>query len=203
MNTEAFRKATDACAAKGGTVLVPPGLWLTGPIQLKSNVNLHVQRGTLVRFTTDKSQFRLIKTNWEGVDAVRNESPLSGYDLEDIAITGAGVFDGAGDAWRMVKKDKLTATQWQRLVKSGGVLDEKQTTWYPSAQSLKGSATPEPGILKPGKDVGDYADIKNFLRPNMLSLHRCKQVLLEDFTIQNRRPGPSTRCCATTLRCAA
>ncbi len=185
LNTEAFRQAIAACAAKGGTVLVPPGLWLTGPIQLKSNVNLHVQRGALVQFTADKSQFDLIKTNWEGVDAVRNESPISGYDLENIAITGAGVFDGAGDAWRMVKKNKLNTTQWQKLVQSGGVLDEKQTTWYPSAQSLQGSTTKEPGILKPGKGVADYADIKDFLRPNMLSLHRCKQVLLEDFTIQN------------------
>jgi DNA sulfur modification protein DndE len=185
LNTEAFRKAIDACSQKGGVVLVPRGLWLTGPIQLKSNVNLHVQRGALVQFSSKLSDFQLIKTNWEGVDAVRNQSPLSGSDLENIAITGEGVFDGAGDAWRMVKKEKLAEGQWQKLVKSGGVVDAKGTTWYPTAQSLKGSTTTKPGVLQPGKDIADYADIKDFLRPNMLSLQRCKKVLLEGFTIQN------------------
>ncbi|MDF7810854.1 glycoside hydrolase family 28 protein [Hymenobacter sp. YC55] len=185
LNTEAFRKAIEACSQKGGVVLVPRGLWLTGPIELKNNVNLHVKRGALVQFSNKLSDFKLIKTNWEGVDAVRNQSPISGYDLQNIAITGEGTFDGAGDAWRMVKKEKLSEGQWQKLVKSGGVLDAKGTTWYPTAQSLKGSTTSKPGILQPGKDVADFADIKDFLRPNMLSLQRCKKVLLEDFTIQN------------------
>ncbi|MBC8082780.1 MAG: right-handed parallel beta-helix repeat-containing protein [Hymenobacter sp.] len=185
LNTEAFRKAIAACGQKGGVVLVPRGLWLTGPIELKSNVNLHVRRGALVQFSSKLADFQLIKTNWEGVDAVRNQSPISGYDLENIAITGEGTFDGAGDAWRMVKKEKLSEGQWQKLVKSGGVLDEKGTTWYPTAQSLQGSVTPKAGILQPGKDVADYVGVKDFLRPNMLSLQRCKQILLEGFTIQN------------------
>ncbi len=187
LNTDAFRKAIDACSQRGGVVLVPRGLWLTGPIQLKSNVNLHVQRGALVQFSSRLSDFQLVKTNWEGEDAVRNQSPISGFDLENIAITGGGTFDGAGDAWRMVKKEKLNAGQWQRLVKSGGVLDEKGTTWYPSAGSLKGSTLNKPWTLTAGQepDYSKYAEFKDFLRPNMLSLQRCKQVLLEDFTIQN------------------
>ena len=187
LNTDAFRKAIDACSQRGGVVLVPRGLWLTGPIQLKSNVNLHVQRGALVQFSSRLSDFQLVKTNWEGEDAVRNQSPISGFDLENIAITGQGTFDGAGDAWRMVKKEKLNAGQWQRLVKSGGVLDEKGTTWYPSAGSLKGSTLNKPWTLTAGQepDYSKYAEFKDFLRPNMLSLQRCKQVLLEDFTIQN------------------
>ncbi|SET53235.1 glycosyl hydrolase family 28 protein [Hymenobacter actinosclerus] len=187
LNTEAFRKAIEACSQRGGVVLVPRGLWLTGPIQLKSNVNLHVQRGALVQFSSRLSDFQLIKTNWEGEDAVRNQSPISGFDLENIAITGQGTFDGAGDAWRMVKKEKLNPGQWQRLVKSGGVLDAKGTTWYPSASSLKGSTLNKPWTLKAGQepDFSQYAGFKDFLRPNMLSLQRCKQILLEDFTIQN------------------
>lgn len=187
LNTEAFRQAIAACSQRGGVVLVPRGLWLTGPIELKSNVNLHVAQGALVQFSSKLSDFQLIKTNWEGEDAVRNQSPISGYDLENIAITGQGTFDGAGDAWRMVKKEKLSAGQWQRLVKSGGVLDAKGTTWYPTAGSLKGSTLNKPWTLKAGQepDYSQYAEFKDFLRPNMLSLQRCKQILLEDFTIQN------------------
>jgi DNA sulfur modification protein DndE len=187
LNTEAFRKAIEACNQKGGgVVLVPSGLWLTGPIELKNNVNLHLAKGSLVQFSANKADYKLFKTNWEGVDAVRNQSPLYGADLENIAITGSGVFDGAGDAWRPVKKSKMTETQWHDLQRSGGVLNEKKDTWYPSAQSLKGSTTDKPGVIQPGReDIKNYEEIKDFLRPNMLVLQRCKRVLLEGFTIQN------------------
>ncbi|HEX8504473.1 MAG TPA: glycosyl hydrolase family 28 protein [Hymenobacter sp.] len=187
LNTAAIQKAIDACAEKGGTVLVPRGLWLTASLELKSNVNLHVAQGALVQFSSKLTDYHLIKTTWEGEDAVRNQAPLYGHDLENIAITGPGTFDGAGDAWRMVKKSKLNETQWQKLLASGGMLNEKKDTWYPSAQSLKGANATKPGILKPGQEpnFADYTDVKDFLRPNMLSLTRCKQILLESFTIQN------------------
>jgi DNA sulfur modification protein DndE len=187
LNTAAIQKAIDACSEKGGTVLIPRGLWLTASLELKSNVNLHVAQGALVQFSSKLSDYHLIKTTWEGEEAVRNQAPLYGHDLENIAITGKGTFDGAGDAWRMVKKSKLNETQWQKLLASGGMLNEKKDTWYPTAQSLKGSTANKPGILKPGQqpNLADYNDVKDFLRPNMLSLTRCKQILLEGFTIQN------------------
>ncbi len=185
LNTEAFRKAIDACAVGGGTVLVPRGLWLTGPIVLKSNVNLHLATGALVQFTADRSQFPLIKTSWEGEDAIRSQAPISGVNLTNIGITGNGTFDGAGDAWRPVKKSKLNETQWQKLVGSGGVLNDKKDYWYPSAASLKGNLLAAAGTPRKSLNPADFDDIRDFLRPNMLSLTRCKQVLLEGFTIQN------------------
>ena len=187
LNTAAIQKAIDACAVRGGTVLIPRGLWLTASLELKSNVNLHVAQGALVQFSSKLSDYNLIRTTWEGEEAIRNQAPLYGHDLENIAITGKGTFDGAGDAWRMVKKSKLNETQWQKLLAAGGVLNEKKDTWYPSAQSLKGANATKPGILKPGQQANpsDFADVKDFLRPNMLSLTRCKQILLEGFTIQN------------------
>jgi DNA sulfur modification protein DndE len=185
LNTEAFRKAIDACAVNGGTVVVPRGLWLTGPIVLKSNVNLHLATGALVQFTADRRQYPLIKTTWEGEEAIRSQAPISGTDLTNIAITGNGTFDGAGDAWRPVKKNKLNETQWQKLVASGGVLSEKKDFWYPSASSMKGNVLAAAGTPRKSLDPADFDDIRDFLRPNMLSLTRCNQILLESFTIQN------------------
>ena len=186
LNTEAFRKAIEACAAGGGgTVLVPRGLWLTGPIVLKNNVNLHLATGALVQFTADRSQYPLIKTTWEGEDAIRSQAPLSGVDLTNIGITGNGTFDGAGDTWRPVKKNKLNETQWKKLVESGGVLNDKKDYWYPSAASLKGNMLAAAGKPRKSLNPADFDDIRDFLRPNMLSLTRCKQILLEGFTIQN------------------
>ncbi|MBD2724503.1 glycosyl hydrolase family 28 protein [Hymenobacter armeniacus] len=185
LNTEAFRKAIEACAANGGTVLVPRGLWLTGPITLKNNVNLHLATGALVQFTADRSQYPLIKTTWEGEDAIRSQAPISGVDLTNIAITGSGTFDGAGDAWRPVKKSKLNDTQWQKLVASGGVLSEKKDMWYPSAASMKGNLLAADGKARKSLNPADFDDVRDYLRPNMLSLTRCKQILLQGFTIQN------------------
>jgi len=186
LNTQAFQKAIMACTqAGGGTVMVPAGLWLTGPIALQNNVNLHVSTGALVQFTTDHLQYPLLKTTWEGEEAIRSQAPISGVGLANIAITGNGTFDGAGDSWRPVKKNKLNEGEWKKLLASGGVLNEKKDTWYPSAGSLKGNMLAVAGTPRKSLDPTAFDDIRDFLRPNMLSLTDCKQILLEGFTIQN------------------
>lgn len=186
LNTKSINDAIVACSNKGGgIVLVPGGFWLTGPIEMKSNVNLHVRRDAILQFTNDLAQYKLVEGNWEGQPNARNQSPISGKNLQNIAITGGGIIDGWGDAWRMVKKDKLTSSQWKNLVESGGVLSDDKKIWYPSAQSLKGSQMKDAGVLKNGKTINDFEDIKNFLRPNLLVLESCKKVLLEGVTFQN------------------
>lgn len=89
-------------------MVVPAGLWLTGPVELKSNVNLHLQRSALLQFTNDFREYALVKSNWEGLPQMRNQSPLYATSQQNVAITGYGIIDGAGEAWRMVKKEKLT-----------------------------------------------------------------------------------------------
>jgi polygalacturonase len=116
---------------------------------------------------------------------MRNQSPVSASGAVNIAITGYGIIDGNGDAWRMVKKDKLTASQWKKLLASGGVLTEDQKTWYPSTKSLAGSKIKNPGAISPEKTAAYYEAVKDFLRPNLLVFTRCKQVLLEGVTFQN------------------
>jgi DNA sulfur modification protein DndE len=186
VNTTGIQLAIDACSAQGGgVVLIPAGFWVTGPLQLKSNVNLHVAKNAVVQFSTNTNDFPLIKTNWEGLDAIRAQSPIYGVDLENIAITGTGILDGSGQVWRPVKKNKLTSGEWKELIASGGFLNEGKDTWYPSESSLKGSAVKRPGVVAEGFDVKNSEEIKDFLRPNMVSLVRCKKVLLEGVTFQN------------------
>lgn len=186
LNTKSINAAIDDCSKKGGgVVLVPGGFWLSGPIVLKSNVNLHLLRDAFIQFTDDYNEYKLVEGNWEGVKAVRNQSPLSATNAENIAITGSGVIDGNGDAWRMVKKEKLTAAQWKKMNDKGGVLSQDKKTWYPSEKSYKGSLTKEPGVWKDGSKLTDFDSIKDFLRPNMLVLTSCKRVLLEGVTFQN------------------
>jgi len=186
LNTKAINTAIAACSKKGGgVVLVPKGFWLTGPIVLQSNVNLHIANAALVQFTADKSQYPLVEGNWEGLGSVRNQSPISATNATNIAITGTGIVDGNGDAWRMVKKDKLTESQWKKLVASGGLLSADKKTWYPSEQSFKGAQVKDAGVIKNGQTAKDFEEIKDFLRPNLLVLTKCNKILLEGVTFQN------------------
>jgi polygalacturonase len=186
LNTKAINNAIIACNKKGGgVVVVPEGFFLTGPVELKSNVNLHLKKNALLQLTADFNEYKLIGSNWEGLPQMRNQSPVSATNVTNIAITGQGIIDGAGDAWRMVKKDKLTESAWKKLVASGGVLTDDKKTWYPSASSLKGSTLKNPGEIKPEKDAAFYASVKDFLRPNLLVLTNCKKILLEGVTFQN------------------
>ena len=105
LNTKSINDAIDACNKKGGgIVVVPAGLWLTGPIELKSNVNLHLKRNAILQFTKDFSQYPLVEGNWEGLPQMRNQSTVSASNATNIGITGFGIIDGSGEAWRMVKK---------------------------------------------------------------------------------------------------
>lgn len=186
LNTRVINDAIDASAKKGGgVVVIPAGLWLTGPIELKSNVNLHLQRNALLQFTSDFNQYKLVEGNWEGLPQMRNQSPISATNATNVAVTGFGIIDGGGEAWRMVKKDKLTESQWKKLVASGGVLSDDKKSWYPSEAWLKANKMKNPGQISPEKTPEFYQSIKDFLRPNLLVLTKCNKILLEGVTFQN------------------
>lgn len=187
LNTKAINEAIVTCSNHGGgIVLIPPGLFVSGPIILKSNVNLHLANGALLQFSANTDDYPLVKTNWEGLDAIRCQAPIGGVDLENIAITGRGIIDGAGDVWRPVKKNKLVVADWNKLVASGrGVLNSEKDTWYPTEAALRGSKEKRPGAIAEGYDIEKAKTIKEFLRPNMVSLLRCKRILLEGVTFQN------------------
>ncbi|OQP46025.1 glycoside hydrolase [Niastella yeongjuensis] len=178
LNTESINKAIEACSKQGGgVVMIPQGIWLTGPVVLKSNVNLYVSRSAVLQFTGDKSQYPLIESHFEGKKTVRNQAPISGTDLENVAITGDGVIDGNGDVWRMVKRDKVTEGEWKKFVASGGVVTPDGRSWYPSESYMKAEYEKGPKT--------DYTAIKDYLRPNMVVLRNCKKVLLQNATFQN------------------
>lgn len=185
LNSKAINEAIAVCSKQGGgVVLFPNGVWLTGPIVLQSNVNLHLADGALIRFSTNKDLYPLIESYYEGLSSPRCQSPLSGRNLENIAITGRGVIDGGGDAWRQVKREKVTPPHWNRLVKSGGVV-ENDRLWYPSEGCMKGEQLMRTGKL-PGADNRELQlEIKDFFRPVMVSLINCKKVLLDGPTFQN------------------
>jgi len=188
-NTKAFADAIKACAeAGGGRVVVPAGMWLTGAIELKSNLNLHLEQGAVIQFSEDYDDYPLIQSTWEGRPSVRCISPLYANNLENIAVTGHGIIDGAGQAWRPVKKYKMTEPQWKELIASGGVLNEAGDIWWPTKEALNGPRILASLRRKDNVTLDDYAPVRSYLRPVMVSLIECKNVLLDGPTFQNS-PG--------------
>ncbi|MBQ7064719.1 MAG: glycoside hydrolase family 28 protein [Firmicutes bacterium] len=189
-NTQAIRQAVEAAhQAGGGRVLVPAGLWLTGPIELLSHVELHVERGALLQFHKDLEEYPLVVTDYEGEARIKATSPIHALRATDIAITGEGVIDGNGHLWRPVKREKLTEGQWNELVASGGVVGEGfrgGEVWYPSEGARDAHVNFRNRVTPDDPDWREKAETgKEFYRPVMVNLEWCDRILIEDITIQN------------------
>lgn len=186
LNTEAIAAAIAVVSEKGGgRVVIPRGLWLTGPIVMKSNINIHAEAGALVTFSKNKDLYPLIESYFEGWKTARCLSPIYGKDLENIAFTGEGIYDGSGEVWRQVKREKMTDKQWKNLVASGGIVNEKGSEWYPSESFLKGKEARESKGGWFSDNLEDYEPYKDFQRPVLVSLISCKKVLLDGPVFQN------------------
>lgn len=173
LNTEAFAKAMKSMSEKGGgRIVVPAGIWLTGPIQFESCTELHVERGALVLFVTDFDAYPQVSTVYEGNTINKKMSPLWAVGKHDVAITGPGAFDAQGQAWRPSKKSKFTETQWKELTSGNGVV--MKNVWYPDAKQDDNAGTNE----KP-----DFRRVNE--RPVLLEFSSCERVLLHSATFSN------------------
>ena len=187
MNTKAFADAINACAkGGGGTVVVPAGTWLTGPIRLESNINLHVEKGALVQFSKNINDYPFVESSEGRQNRYGRVQLISAYKAKNIAITGDGIFNGAGEIWRYVLREDLTELQWKDFVASGGVVSANGEEWWPSKEAMgaekyfKESADAKKVLTK-----ADYESTKEYLRPNLVNFVECKDVLLDGPTFEN------------------
>ena len=185
-NTKAFAAAVTAAAEQGGRVIVPDGIWLTGPIELKSGVELHLEDNAVILFDKNKEEYPLIETDFEGIRRIRTVSPIYASNAHDIAITGKGVIDGSGHLWRPVKHFKVTERQWNELLKKSPYLlgNKEGGMWVPTETIYEGRNYGEvfPDHAGAFEEAAPYYD---FYRPVMISFRHCKRVLLENVQVQN------------------
>ena len=187
LNSDAFAKAIDALSQQGGgKVVVPTGIWLTGPITMKDNIELHIKPDAVLLFSTDRDLYPIVETVFEGLDTKRCISPINAVGAKNIAITGGGTIDGNGDSWRQVKKSKIAPSQWKALLKSGGFTNEKGDLWYPDSTSYRGAGVSDAFNVPQGLTTeAEWESVKTYLRPVMISFKDCENVLLEDCLFQN------------------
>ena len=183
--TDAFAKAVNMLSLQGGGhLIVPRGVWLTGPIVLKSNIDLHLEKGAVVLFAADESLYPLIRTSFEGLNTRRCQSPLSADGAENISITGEGVIDGNGQYWRPVKRAKVTDDHWKRILAIPGSQEMRKGYWVPSEGYARGEQGANMNVPNAQTD-DEWNAVKRFLRPVMVSLIDCKNVLLQGVIFQN------------------
>lgn len=160
-NTAAIARAIDACnKSGGGLVIVPAGEWLTGPIHFKSNVNLHLQKDAVLRFTDHPADYLpAVMTSWEGMECYNYSPLLYAFDCENIAITGPGMLRPKMDTWRTwFKRPKAHMDALAKLY-------HMASTDVPVEQR-------------------QMAEGENHMRPHLIHFNRCKNVLLDGFMIR-------------------
>ena len=169
LNTEAFRKAISALTKKGGgRLVVPQGVWLTGPIQLKDNIDLHITRNAIVLFSPDKSLF----VDKDGKSS-RCDAGIKASKRKNIAITGEGIVDGNGAQWRPVKRGKVSDVEWKRFKEIGGVERGNGQLWYPRD-------------VKAGyPNIAETPEQQEKMRQDLVRLTDCENVLIKGVTFQN------------------
>lgn len=168
--TEAFRKAIEECNSRGGgRVVIPEGIFLTGAIHLKSNVNLHVSENANVLFSKELKQYLpVVYTRYEGTECMNYSPLIYAFEQENIAISGKGTLDGQAD----------------------------KSNWWPwKGRPIYGWKEGEPDLRKDNKQLLEMAKKRlpvgerifgegHYLRVNFIQPYRCKNVLIEDVTIK-------------------
>ena len=178
--SEAFAEALKHLKKQGGGhLIVPNGTWLTGPIKLISNFDLHLEDQATILFSTNKELYV------QASDSLRDGSKkcnalVHGSKLENVAITGYGTLDGQGIYWRPVKQKKVTDEQWEELLAMGGKVladgnSKNWKIWYPF--NLK----KEYNI----PNIASDAIIQEKMRPHLVNITDSKNVLIEHVHLLN------------------
>jgi polygalacturonase len=167
-NTGAFRNAIDEAArAGGGRVTVPEGVFLTGAIHLKSNVNLVVPKNATVKFNPDPKLYPTVLTRFEGMELMNFSPFVYALDQSNIAITGGGTLDGQSgcDHW----------WPWSGKANCGTSPGNQRKAREALMEMAEKSVPVEKRVF--GED--------GYLRPMFVQPYRCTNVLIEDITITN------------------
>ena len=164
LNTEAFRKAVAALSKQGGGhLVVPEGIFLTGPIVLKDCIDLHLERGAVILLSPDKRDF---------LEKGKVRPGISASKRHDVSISGEGIIDGNGAWWRAVKRSKVSDVEWKNYLDTGGTVTDDGSLWYPFG-------------LKHYPDIAATCQEQERMRTHLVRFMDCERVRVEGVTLQN------------------
>lgn len=172
LNSEAIEAAILACySGGGGVVYVPEGQWLTGPVTLLSNVNLHIAENATLLFSTDYELYLPpVITRWEGMDCYNIHPLIYASEASNIALTGKGTIDGqaSNESW-----------WWMNGNPDYGWRDGMNNQKLSGRAQLLGFEQNQTPVEE--RKFG----LEGALRPQLINFMNCNTILIEDLTLRN------------------
>ena len=170
LNTEAISKAINQLSKMGGGhLIVPAGIWRTGLISLKDNIDLHLEKNAILMFSPDKKDLLKLK---EGKMDDKATPFINVSKRKNVSITGEGTIDGNGEWWRPVKRNKVSDTEWNVFKSMGGTVTEKGDLWYPFD-------------LTHYENICADKETQEKYRNHMIRFTDCENVLVQGVTLLN------------------
>ncbi|SMC21912.1 Polygalacturonase [Clostridium acidisoli DSM 12555] len=119
----AFLQAAITCCPNFGRVIIPEGIYLTGPLFLKSNITIELKKGAVLLGLKEREFYPMLNgtikcadkdfylSSWEGNEADSFASLITGISVENVNIIGSGILDGNADFnnWWLNPKEKRIA----------------------------------------------------------------------------------------------
>ncbi|MDN3669502.1 glycoside hydrolase family 28 protein [Echinicola jeungdonensis] len=138
VNTKTIQRVIDKCAANGGgTVIVPEGIFRSGALFFKQGVNLHIEKGGVLKGVVDENAYPTVNTRWEGIEREWISAFINAFDIDGFSISGKGTIDGSGVDWLNYKswqelesgRPRLIAIQNCKNVSISGIKIKNQACW--------------------------------------------------------------------------
>lgn len=170
----AILKAIEKCNFEGGgKVNIPKGHYIVnGPIHLKSNVNLHLEKGATLHFSTNPQDYLpVVLTRWESTECYNYSPLIYANNQENIGLTGQGILDGHANNenwWNWVTKAEYgwkPGMPSQDDPESRPRLFDWNTRQVPVSERILGESA--------------------HMRPNFVQPYNCKNIIIDSVTIKN------------------
>ncbi len=188
-STAAFRAAIQACAkAGGGTVFVPAGHYVSGAIELVSNLTFHVDSGAVIRFAANRDEYPMVQSRFEGTEMRAPAALLGGRNLENVTITGRGTLQADNTEWRTLMMQPSHRTALTQVL---DFMEKKQPV--PDATLADAELGLRPDFIRPVESKNILIEGIHILSSPMWVLHilYCENVVIRNVIVESF-PGANT-----------
>lgn len=188
-STAAFRAAIQACAkAGGGTVFVPAGHYLSGAIELVSNLTFYLDSGAVIRFAANRDEYPLVRSRFEGTEMRARAALLGGSNLENVTIAGRGTLQADNAEWRTLMLQPAYRTALSQVL---DLMEHKQPV--PDATMHEAEMGLRPDFIRPVESKNILIEGIHILSSPMWVLHilYCENVVIRNVIVESY-PGANT-----------
>lgn len=188
VNTEAIQATIDQCAVDGGgTVVVPAGTFLSGAIFFRQGVNLKIEKGGVLKGTTNMADYKLVQSRWEGEERIWISALVNVFDMTGFRLSGEGTIDGSGDVWFSASRRRFIRASGG-LPEAGAALPDSVGNAGPYREGppslgIKGGLPADPN--SPAYELKEIT-LPAYARPRLIAIQNSSDVVVEELTFKNQ-----------------